>query len=273
MSLTKENNKITDHFYTLRSEIDVLINKVKSGEHSYYQNYLYFTYAPVSSYTDAVIILCSKQKYNAAHNILRSLFEVHINIVYHGTGNKEKKLAVSAKKQFVEQRKALNGIRGITEKYESHRSDKEGDLFNPEYLAQMLEECNSRIQSVVDGNNLTDQDEDPKLIAKAIACDGEDVKGAKEGHFELMYHLPYRLLSSYVHLDIQGLDSFVKKKGENGYSFIETASENMLICQAISVYVAIVKDLYDYKVLTGDKPKLLGTVDEETKSHESNKSV
>lgn len=66
MALTKENTKITEHFYSLKNEIDSLIKVVEHSNNSYYQNYLFFTYGPVSSYADAIVILCSKQKYNAA---------------------------------------------------------------------------------------------------------------------------------------------------------------------------------------------------------------
>lgn len=261
MKLSKEHRKIARLFYRLKDYIDRKVTQLDTETLSHFQFYLFFIYGPVASYSDTVVILCKNNKHNAAYAILRSLYEAHFNIAYHSIGNSEKKLAISARKQFIEQ---LKGLRGINESLVRHKDMQSPDfssLYNLKHLTELIELTESRIEAILLSNSLTDADRDPVLIEKATRCDEAKIKGASPGHFVMMYQMVYRLLSPYVHLDIQGLENFISKDEAEKYYFNEKPDNHLLIPPAIAIYVALVKDLYDEKLLIDEKPQLLLDLD------------
>jgi len=263
MAISQKSTETIECFYDIKGILDETLSGEKQ-EMSHLQNYLYFTYGPVFNYTDAIIKLCEHGRNNAASALLRSLFEVHINIIYHQEGDTEKKLSVSAKQRLEQLEKAFRGINALIKKYPNQSSPETTGLFNQEYLAGALAELGEQKEALIKTNSLTDADTNPALIDKAICCDGENVTGAEPGHFQSLYHLIYRQLSSAVHLDIDGLGFFTDQDDEGKYIFREKYDEDLLIHQSVSICIALVKDLYLHNVLTGDRIAHIDTLEKLT---------
>lgn len=213
MSLSKKNLKIVENFISLKEQINLLLSNYPSNK-THLQNYLYFTVYPFFNYTESIIILCEQGKFNAAQSLLRSLFEAHINIIYFQTGNVEQRLAITAKTQFDWRKKVLNSFIKLIKDYPNLESPIKGNLYNKDYLEATLEGNNKYILTIINNNQLVKDDKDPNLLEKAKLCDAAKIEKNEPGHFELMYHLVYRQLSSYTRLDIQGIESFVNKDSE-----------------------------------------------------------
>ncbi len=261
MNLSEKNKKVVEYFDSLKKEINFNLNH-KLTDKTHIQNYLYFTVAPVFNYTEAIIILCKEEKFNAAQSLLRSLFEAHINIQYYTSGDTDKKLAIAAKRQFDWRRTVVNAFKKLVKDYPHFLSSEPDSLYNLDYQDKTLEEIDKHRTAIIKGNDLVDKDKDPDLIDKTILCDDAKIPDAEPGHFELMYHLIYRQLSSFVHLDIQGIESFTNKDENGTYFFIEKPDEDLLISQSISICVALAKDLYDNKVISGGRNENIKLIDD-----------
>ena len=195
-----------------------------------------------------MLILCENKKSNAAKVLLRTLFEAHIDIIYHQLKDSEQRLAFSAKRMFDERITVLNEILSLIKKYPNLESQNETKLFNGKYLAKALADQDTHKQAILRANpNLTGT---KHLQDKAKLCEEGEVKNSEPGSFERMYSLIYRQLSPVAHLNIEGLQEFVGQDdygkvffhdGDNGY-FIAT--------QAVEISIAFSKDLYDNRILT-----------------------
>lgn len=259
----KDLDEIIEKFYSLKKEVDSLLKGYSKGTHL--QNYLYFTYAPVFNYTESMIILCNAGKSNAASSLFRSLVEAHINSIYHQVNDSEKRLAISAKDRFDQLEKAFSSIYSFIKKYPSQNSPDKKNLFNEEYLNGALAYIKSTKDNIVKSNNISDGDKKIGLADMAIKNDQAKVSNAPEGHFEKMYHLIYRQLSPSVHLDVLGLESFTDNiNGE--YTFIERWNKEVLITQAVDICIALVKDLFENKVINGNIPPLVNDIERKLKT-------
>lgn len=261
MGLNEKNSKVVNHFFTLRDEINSLLDN-KLVNKSHLQNYLFFTVAPLFNYTEAIIILSKSGKSNAAQMLLRSLFETHINIHYYSNGDIEKKLAVAAKRQFDWRRTVVNSFIELITKYRNLESYKEKSVFNRGYLENKLIEINNNREIIVRSNGIKIDDKDPDLLDKAKLCDGMKLRGVESGHFESMYHLVYRQLSSFVHLDMQGIESFNNKNEKGEYFFEEKNDEDLLISQSVGICIALIKDLYETKVIRGNLHEAVKSIED-----------
>lgn len=253
--MKKESEALINRFQGIKKHLDERLQDAE--DRTYVQNYLYLVCGPLFNYTEAIIILCREGKYNAGAALIRCLFEAHINIIYHQTGDSKRRLAISAKHQAVENRKIVVGILKLIEDYPNQESSNTSALFNKIYLNQRLEEINRTIDSISQPNDLRKDDKDPKLIEKAKACDSEDINEAEPRHFQGMYELVYRYLSPYVHLNIQGLQAFVVKNDAGKLVFQENVDESTLISQSVAICIALARDLYENEVLIGDAPAII----------------
>lgn len=263
MAITQKTTEIIGCFYRIKNILDEALSGDKV-EMTHLQNYLYFTYGPVFNYTDAIIKLCEHGKNNAASALLRSLFEVHINIIYHQEGDIERKLSISAKQRLDQLNKAFRGISSLITKHPNQGTDDEGSLYNQKYLTRALAELTIQKEALLKANNLYDEDITPALVDKAIHCDGLKLDNVEPGHFESLYHLIYRQLSSSVHLDIDGLGYFIDQDDDGKYTFREKYDEDLLIHQAASISLALVKDLFLHEVLKGEPLEDIGILEELT---------
>lgn len=246
------NWRIIYKFYLLNRYLDRLL-KDYNGRGTHLQNYLYFVYIPVFNYTKAIMILCSCGKYNAASALLRSLFEAHINVIYHQVEDSEKRLAISARSRFIQLKKSFTGVNKLIEKFPNLKSSEKGDLFNEEYLEEAIKKVDSKIKIISVGNYLNDKDNELEIYKKAEKCDDVSLPNSQGGHFQRMYNVIYRQLSSSVHLDVLGLESFVDKD-KGGRYFSREEYNGMILLEAIKICIALTKDLYENGVLNGKTP-------------------
>lgn len=251
---------LKEEFYRLKNEVVALLGKVDRSHFTHLQNYLYFVNYPLASTVESVIILCDNGKRNSADILVRTLFEAHINILYHQLNDSDHRLALSAKSGFDQRLKMLRELRELVVKYPHQKSQDPKNLFSDEYLTRVTEWTEQHWQGILRGNNLQQNQKDLDLRAKVLKCDKE-FKGAEAGYFEKMYILIYRQLSAATHLDIEGLQMFVTEDRPAEYSFGDGAGEEHLIGTAIDIYVAFVKDLYENKMLTGERITVLERAD------------
>ena len=86
---------------------------------------------------------------NAAKVLLRTLFEAHIDIIYHQIKDSEQRLSFSAKRMFDERIKMLNAISSLIKKYPNLESRDETNLFNSKYLAKALADQDKHKQAIL----------------------------------------------------------------------------------------------------------------------------
>ena len=191
------------------------------------------------------------KKPNAAKVLLRTLFEAHIDIIYHQIKDSEQRLSFSAKRMFDERIKMLNAISSLIKKYPNLESRDETNLFNSKYLAKALADQDKHKQAILSTNpNLKGT---KHLQDKAKLCEEGEVKNSEPGSFERMYSLIYRQLSPVVHLNIEGLQEFIGQDEYGKIFFHEGDSGDFIATQAVDISIAFSKDLYDNKILIGEQ--------------------
>src|SRR3990167_3539573 len=131
----KELNK---KFLQLKQEITHLLSCVNRNGYSHLQNYIFFAHKPIFSFTEAILILCGNKKSHAAKVLLRTLFEAHIDIIYHQVKDSEKRLAFSSKRMFDERITVLREILDLIKRYPNLESHDTTQLFNKEYLNKAI---------------------------------------------------------------------------------------------------------------------------------------
>ena len=255
-------------FLEIKAQAQLLIDGVNTAEKNYIQRYIYFFHYPVSSLTESVVLLCEAKKTNSAKILLRTLFEAHINIIYHQVDDVEHRLAVSAKAGFDKKIKSIQGVQRLINKFPNMESNNPTSLFSKEWLSNAEVWAKNQLQSVIKGSGLTEKEVPLDLMAKAIKCDQAKVSGAEPGHFERMYEVIYRQLSQPSHMSIDGLHNYVDRDESGKYLFAEDDDGDFLSTQAIEIYLALVKDLYENKVLSGEILKEIVVTEELIKKHE-----
>ncbi len=249
---TEELNK---KFLQFKQEITHLLSDVNRSDHSHLQNYIFFAHKPIFSFTEAILILCKNKKSNAAKVLLRTLFEAHIDIIYHQIKDSEQRLAFSAKRMFDERITVLNEILSLIKKYPNLASQDETKLFNSKYLTKALADQDKHGQAILIANpNLSGT---RSLKYKAQLCEKGEVKNSEPGDFERMYSLIYRQLSPVAHLNIEGLQAFIEQDEYGKIFFHEGDNGDFIATQAVEMSIAFSKDLYDNKILTGNQVKVI----------------
>lgn len=247
--------QLREKFSRLKQEVVELLDMADKSKYSHLQNYIYFAHHPIFSFTEAVLILCENKKSNAAKVLLRTLFEAHIDIIYHQLGNSEQKLAFSAETMFHGRLIVLGEILDLIKEHPEHESKDPKNLFNKEYLNGEIFNQKKHKEAIRRANpNLSG---DKHLQIKARLCDEAEIKNARKGHFKSMYSLIYRYLSPLAHLNIEGLQAFVDQ-GEGGVVFFHDGNdEDFIATQAVEISIALCKDLYDNEILTGKQIVLI----------------
>ena len=253
------NNKYTEElnkkFLQLKQEITHLLSCVNRSGHSHLQNYIFFAHKPIFSFTEAILILCGNKKSNAAKVLLRTLFEAHIDIIYHQLKDSEQKLAFSTKRMFDERITILKEILSLIKKYPNFESQDETNLFNNKYLAKALNDQDKNRQAILMANpNLSGT---KHLQDKAKLCEEGEVKNSEPGSFERMYSLIYRQLSPVAHLNIEGLQTFIEQDEYGKIFFHEGDNCDFIAAEGVKISVAFSKDLYDNRILTGEQVKVI----------------
>ncbi len=243
---------IKQEFLQLKSEISRHIDQIDTSKNSHLQNYLYFIHYPIFNFTESIIILCENNKYNSAKILLRSLFEAHINIIYHQIDESERRLALSAKAGFDTKIKIISEIKDLVRRYPNLESPDPKRLFSKKWLQDAGEWAEVQRKAILKGNNLVQTEQDPDLKSKAVKCDKASIKNVEPGHFERMYTVIYRQLSPASHLDIEGLQVFVNQKETGKYIFDDGNDGDFIVGQAIEICLAFTKDLYESGVIKGN---------------------
>src|SRR3989344_2915010 len=148
--------KIKEGFLKLKDEISQLLSGADKGSYTHLQNYIYFAHHPIFSFTEAILTLCENKKSHAAKVLLITLFEAHIDVIYHQLGDSEQRLAFSTKRMFDERVTILTEIVKLIEKYPNLESKDTNKLFNKEYLTRAIADQTLHKEAVLRANpNLT----------------------------------------------------------------------------------------------------------------------
>lgn len=265
-------NKVVlkEKFILLKNQIDSSISLVSTHKNSHLQNYLYLCYYPLFSFTESIIILCENNKNKSAQVLLRSLYEAHINIVYHQLGDSERKLAISSKNALDQRLKIIREIKDLIKKYPNLKSEDPAHLYNEYYLASVEEKVKNEREAILKGSKITEKDMDPELKLKAIDCDNLYAKNVEKGHFENTYSLVYRQLSPIAHLNVEGLQGFINLK-DGQHSFSEIDDGDFFVSQAVGVCVQFVKDIYEKGLIEGEAPDTISQIENLIKNIEKTK--
>lgn len=260
--MDSKNKSLKEAFLKLKKEVEPHIQCGGAKNKNHLQAYLYFSCYPLFSFVESIIILCENGKFKTSESLLRSLIELHINVIYYQVADSDHKLAVSVKKMFDEEIKGINGIKELIQKYPNLKSEDPKNLFSKEWLNEKENWANKERQAVLKGNNLDEDVPELGLKDKAIKCDQAQIKGVDGGHFERMYHVIYRQLSPSTHLNVGGLQGFVNQSEDGRYMFSDGNHKDYFLMQeAISICVALTKDLYENKVIETDLPDTISELE------------
>lgn len=261
--MDSKNKLLKDEFLKLKGEVEPHIKSGGAKNKNHLQNYLYFSCYPLFSYVESIVILCEHGKFRTTESLLRSLIELHINVIYYQVAESDHRLALSVKTEFDGKLKGVREIKELIRKYPNLKSTDPANLFSDEWLQEAEEWTERERQAVIKGNSLDEKTQELGLKDKAIKCDQANLEGVEEGHFERMYHLIYRQLSPSTHLNIGGIQGFVDKGENGGYSFSDGDTKgHFLMQEAISVCIALTKDLYENGVIEEALPDTVGKIEE-----------
>ncbi len=257
---TDISKTLKQKFLPLTLELTELLIATDREGFSHLQNYIYFAHRAIFNFTESILFLCENGKPNVAKVLLRSLFEVHIDVIYHQLGDSEMKLAFSTHRMFKERLAPLEEILKLIEVCPNLESKDPAELFNKEYLNKAIAHQKRGMDAVGRGNpNLTGT---KHLNMKAALCDEGPVKNAEQGHFRRMYSLIYRYLSPFAHLNIEGLQAFVGQDEMGNVYFHDGDDMDFVAVEAVSLAIAFIKDLYDNKILFGDQLGMIKEIEE-----------
>lgn len=258
-----KNKSLKDEFYRLKAEVEPHIKSGGAKNKNHLQNYLYFSCYPLFSFVESIVILSDYGKFRTTESLLRSLIELHINVIYYQVADSDHRLALSVKTEFDEKIKGIREIKELIRKYPNLKSADPSKLFSNDWLQKAEQWAEKQRQAVLKGNKLNENVKELGLKDKAIKCDQADLKGIEKGHFERMYHIIYRQLSPATHLNIGGIQGFVDQKAGGEYSFSDgNGKDNFLVQEAISICVALTKDLYENGVIEGNLPDTVHRIEE-----------
>ncbi len=256
------NNTLKEEFLKLKEKVEPHIQSGGTKHKNHLQSYLFFACYPLFSFVESIVILCENGKFQTSESLLRSLIELHINVIYYQVADSDRRLAVSVKKGFDEKIKGIREIKKLIRKYPNLSSEDPKKLFSNEWLEKAESWAEAERKAVLEGNNLDEDVMELNLIDKAIKCDQADIKNVEKGHFERMYHVIYRQLSPSTHLNIAGIQGFVDQRADGQYSFSEGDPKSCYLMQtAIDICVALTKDLYENKVIEGDWPENISALE------------
>lgn len=248
-----------------RVMIDKLIEKKLNANPDHLRNYLLFLYGPVSSYLESIIILLKHKKFNAAKVILRSLVEAHIKATYYQVYETEKSSATAAKECSFQKLKTVKEFGELLAKHPSLQVSDDSSMYNPKKLDEMRTRAQREIDEVVRLNDIETDEKEPDLKVLAMKCDSAKVDQAPDGHFLEMYTLIYRYLSPVAHLNILGLQHFFQENPNGHTVYKEDDETSQTIAYALGIWVALVKDLFENKVILASVPADLLSLEESIK--------
>lgn len=268
---------VEEDFLFVKKKISKLFEISLNRDKDNLRSYLLYVYGPVTDYVESVLSLTKIGKINAAKVILRTLVEVHIKINYYQIDDSKsdsyRKLAIAGKVDFDNKIKTVNEFSKLIQKHPSLINYSLGDLYNTEGQQKMISHAKSRRDIVLNFNNATESDVELNLVDMAMKCDEANSSINTEGSFLHMYTLLYRYLSPVVHLSIEGLDHFFESDDKNNVVFKVKDESSDVNETAVDIWLALVKDLFEKKVLLGDFPKEVADLEENLKKGVYNQST
>lgn len=224
------------------------------SQFTHLQNFLLFNQVVIHNYSEAIYLLCKDARPHAAYVLLRSIFEAHTNAEYIKYGDSERKLALFAKKGFVERRKIANGFDQFIKKY----PQKKGSIsvLEGKSVDEMKEFVKRHIAGVDSANKLNQKERYPDILLRSIKIDEAISDPEEKGNNELYYHLVFRQLSPYAHLNAYGLEMFIEEGIDGSKVFLlgRTKDVHIIILQTYLYYFVSLMGLFQYKVLDGKMP-------------------
>lgn len=245
------------HLKYLRTIIDygaARMEEVNVANLNHLQSYLVFNHTVVNNYSEAVYILCKDARPHGAFVILRSLYEAHINSEYIQIGDADRKLALFAREGFYTRQTIANEFERFVKKYPKKRGSisvlQEGSISSLKIFAAKY------ISDINIANKLTKEDKYPDLLTKSREIDN-NVSGDDKGLAELYYHLVYRFLSPYAHLNAWGLEMFIHRNPDNSINLDlgQTEKVHLIIAQVYLYYYDSLESLFKHKILNGELPR------------------
>lgn len=202
-------------------------------------------YAVTHNYTEALVSLCRNKKVEAASVLLRSVFESSVKTQYvlEGQGPR-RRFALFAAGSAINKRRVAYGLLDFLKR----RPELEGtdELLSRPLLEALIEKQDADLKIVADKFGDTEL---PTLLEMARALDGE------AANWEYTYHVMYRHLSPYAHLDAEGIDHFINKSSAGGFTLLLSESEkdgSHLILTAYVIYLSLLLKLREHRLIPND---------------------
>jgi hypothetical protein len=231
-----------------------LQTKVKDGTHTHLQNFLLYSFVPVHNFTEAIYCLCKDSRPHAAQSLLRSVFEAYMNTKYVKNADTEKRLALFAKDSFMARKGFAIELENFVKRYPDLR-DK-SVLLGKESIKSLREFADTYVKAIEDGNNIKGKEAHPRHLIDKVKQLDKEASPEETGMYELNYHIMYRQLSLYTHLNSWGLEGFVAQGPESIiYTLGQDTGVDMIIGQVFLYYFDLLDDLYAHKVILGKMPE------------------
>ncbi|MCX6764546.1 MAG: DUF5677 domain-containing protein [Candidatus Nealsonbacteria bacterium] len=215
-------------------------------------SFLLYNHIAIHNYSEAVYLLCKDSRLHSAYVLLRSIFEAHTNAEYIKFGDSERKLSLFAKEGFIVRKKIADCFDQFIKKYPQKKESI--SVLEEKNINKMKEFSGSHIKGIDNANKLNQNEEYPDILRRSIEIDKNSLDIEEKGNSELYYHLVYRYLSPYAHLNLFGLETFVDEGIDGDIKFILGRSNNVstIIMQTYAYYFVSLNGLFEKKILDGE---------------------
>ncbi|MES2315092.1 MAG: DUF5677 domain-containing protein [Patescibacteria group bacterium] len=230
---------------------DELRDSVKTESFSYLQNFLLYSFVPVHNFSESIHILCKDSRPHAAQVLLRSIFEAYMTTEYIKSFDTEKRLALFAKDSFKNRKGFACELENFINRYPN--LENELPILKRTSIVSLKEFADKHISIIENSNNIIGE-QLPSFIERVKQIDCE-VSVENKGKNELNYHIIYRQLSLYTHLNSWGLELFSKQDSKSVvYSLGQEKDVDHIIVYTYLYYFDLLFNLFDKKVLLGELP-------------------
>jgi len=272
--LTKLENKYLKYLAELL-DYGVLRLKKLNGtkfQFGHLPSFLLFNHIAIHNYSEAIYLLCKDARPHAAYVLLRSIFEASTNLEYIKCGDSERKLALFAKKGFIERKKIANGFDQFINKYPKRK--KSLSILEEKIINKMKQFSEDHIKGIDGANKLNRDEKYLDIYERSREIDRNALDSEEVGNNELYYHLVYRYLSPYAHLNSYGLEMFVDSGTNGRIKFILGKSKDIsvIVTQTHLYYFASLIGLFEKKIIDGEIAEKYNKYYEELKNNRDRKS-
>lgn len=217
--LVEELQKLLDFGYLKVSKGNFDLKRMRSRK-----SLLFMMTGVVQSYSGSILSLLKNGQTNGAEVLLRPIVETFINLNYIFIFRSERNALRFIFDDEYDRRKLGNKIKKFLENHSSYKTNFD-HMETPADWEKYIKERNKALKKLNTINKRKYHEELkelPSLYDRAVAVDKDTLTrtGKLKNSLEWWYITMYWLFSGITHVTPRGMNSFIKKEDNGGYTFI-----------------------------------------------------